>query len=109
MVDSLYRVVFCTCPTIDVATLLANQIVEARLAACVNILPKITSIYTWKNKVETASEILLMIKTTADAYETLESYLVEKHPYECPEIIALPITHGLTGYLQWINKTVSTQ
>lgn len=103
-----YCIVLCTCPDIDIATNLANQLVSSKLAACVNILPKMISVYTWKDNVETASEVLLVIKTLSKAYASLEHYLTEAHPYECPEIIALPIEQGLTGYLQWINNTVTS-
>ena len=103
---SPYCVVLCSCPDNEVATTLAKQIVESKLAACVNVLPAMTSIYTWENKLETATEVLLMIKTSFLAYSALELYITKAHPYECPEIIALPIDQGFEGYLQWINNSV---
>jgi periplasmic divalent cation tolerance protein len=104
--SSPYRVVLCTCPDMETATQLANHIVGAKLAACVNIIPHLTSIYSWNNKIEKTSEILLIIKTTLQFYKALEVYLADAHPYECPEIIALPIEQGLTGYLKWIDDTL---
>lgn len=101
-------VVMCTVPSAKIATELAHQIIESKLAACVNILPGLTSVYSWQNKTETAQEVLLFIKTTTKAYQTLETILVNAHPYECPEIIGVPIKHGLKGYLHWIQNSVLT-
>lgn len=98
--------VLCTCPNSKVAHDLAQQLIESGLAACVNILPEITSVYTWKGKTESGTEILLFIKTTLKAYPKLESLIKTLHPYECPEVIEIPIHHGLTGYLQWIKDSV---
>lgn len=98
--------VLCTCPDKAVGQQLARQLVESRLAACVNVLPELTSIYTWEEKLETATEVLLLIKTTEEVYQKLEIFLAKAHPYDCPEIIAIPIKQGLTGYLKWINETV---
>jgi periplasmic divalent cation tolerance protein len=101
--------VLCTCPNLKVANELAHQVIESGLAACINILPEINSIYTWQGKTESASEILLFIKTTVDAYPKLEMFLKTAHPYECPEVIGIPINHGLTGYLKWIKDSVSAE
>lgn len=96
------RIVFCTCPpTLDVHKL-AHELVEQQLAACVNIIPKITSVYTWKDQIFQEDEILLMIKTTEKAYPRLEVWIRQHHPYEIPEIIALPIIAGFDPYLKWI-------
>jgi len=106
MPNSEYQVVLCTCPNQATAEKLAHLIIDAKLAACVNIIPNLTSIYRWQDKIETSSEQLLIIKTKKSVYTTLESSLIKAHPYECPEIVALSITQGFTGYLQWIDKTV---
>lgn len=87
---------------------LAKRLVAARLAACVNILPGLTSVYEWKGAVERESELLLLAKTTDERYPALESALREAHPYELPEIVCVPIVAGLSGYLQWIEKSVSS-
>lgn len=96
------QIVFCTCPPTLNAQKLARELVEQKLAACVNIIPKITSVYTWKDQIFEENEILLMIKTTQKAYPKLETWIRQQHPYEIPEIIALPIIAGFEPYLQWI-------
>ena len=83
---------------------LARQIVEARAAACVNQLAPCTSTYRWKDNVETATEVPLLIKTTKAAYPGLEKLIREAHPYELPEIIAVPVEAGFPAYLDWINE-----
>jgi len=81
---------------------LARQLVEARAAACVNQLAPCISTYRWKNNIETATEVPLLIKTTQAAYPRLEKLIREVHPYELPEIIAVPLTAGLPAYMDWI-------
>jgi len=81
---------------------LARQLVEARAAACVNQLAPCISTYRWKNNIETATEVPLLIKTTQAAYPRLEKLIREAHPYELPEIIAVPLTAGLPAYMDWI-------
>jgi len=85
---------------------LAQLIVESRLAACVQILPPMTSIYSWNGKLERSSESLLIIKTTRAAYPALEKFIREHHSYKTPEIISLPIELGLTEYLDWLAEFV---
>ncbi|MDE2089843.1 MAG: divalent-cation tolerance protein CutA [Gammaproteobacteria bacterium] len=97
-----YLLVLCTCPR-DAAAALAEALVDRRLAACVNIVPDITSVYRWQGRRETAPESLLLIKTQKRVYPQLEQMLREIHPYELPEIIAVSLTQGLTAYLDWIN------
>lgn len=87
---------------------LAKRLVASRLAACVNILPGLTSVYEWKGKVESESELLLLAKTTRARYPALESALRAAHPYEIPEIICVPIAAGLSGYLEWIENSTSS-
>lgn len=99
-----YLLVFCTCPEGEVATELANRLVLERLAACVNILPGLTSVYSWEGTIETGRETLLLIKTEKAAYPFLEARLRECHPYELPEIVAVRIERGLPEYLQWISQ-----
>lgn len=82
---------------------IARALIEARVAACVNILAPCRSIYSWQGAVETADEVPLLIKTTAQAYPALEKILREWHPYELPEIIAIPIEQGLPAYLHWLT------
>ena len=96
------RLVITNCPDEETANRIALAVVEAKLAACVNILPRVQSIYRWQGVVESAVEVPLLIKTTAAAYPALEAAIRESHPYDVPEIIALPITAGLPAYLNWL-------
>jgi periplasmic divalent cation tolerance protein len=84
------------------ARTLAAALIEARLAACVNILAPCQSVYRWQGRVEEASEVPLLIKTTTDRYAALETAIRAQHPYELPEIVAVSIEHGLPGYLAWV-------
>lgn len=104
-----FELVFCTCPDKDTAKKLARLLVEKNLAACVNILPGITSVYEWEGKIETVSEHLLLIKSIKDNYRTIETTLFKYHPYEVPEIIAVNIERGLPEYLDWINTCLSSK
>lgn len=97
-------VVLCTCPDAATARRLAAGLVEARLAACVNILPEIRSIYRWQGETCDDAETLLVAKTTGHAYGRLESWLLEHHPYEGPEVLALPVQAGAGGYLEWVRN-----
>lgn len=99
-------VVLCTCPDRETALKLAETLVDRELAACVNIVPGLTSVYRWKGQRETAEESLLLIKTRLAAYPELEKAIRALHPYELPEIIAVPIERGLSEYLAWIDGSV---
>ena len=94
-----------TMPDMDSAEQLAKALVDHSLAACVNILPEMQSIYRWQGKQRHGSEHQLIIKTHADCYQAIEDYIKENHPYELPEIISLPIEQGLQGYLDWVTET----
>jgi periplasmic divalent cation tolerance protein len=89
-------------PDADAARALADHLVGERLAACVNILAPCRSVYRWQGTVEDAAEVPLLIKTTAARYAALEAAIRQRHPYELPEIVAVPIAHGLPGYLAWV-------
>ncbi len=97
-------IVFSTFPDEASARKTATRLVEERVAACVSILPGLTSIYRWQEKLEQADETLIMIKTTQEAYSQLESSLKACHPYELPEIIAVGADTGLPGYLHWVAQ-----
>jgi len=86
------------------ATKLAHELVEKRLAACINILSPCRSIYRWKGKTEDAEEFPMLIKTTSTRYAELEAAIRSGHPYELPEIIAVRLTGGLPAYLQWVDS-----
>ncbi len=94
--------VLCTCPSHDLATTLARSLVETRLAACVNLLPQVQSVYRWQGTVESAQEVLLLIKTTRARLQDVQDHIVSRHPGELPEIVAVEIASGLDRYLHWI-------
>lgn len=89
-------------PDAEAARTLADRVVSARLAACVSILAPCRSVYRWQGRIEDAEEVPLLIKTTADRYPALEAAIRSHHPYELPEIIAVPIERGLPAYLSWV-------
>ena len=94
--------VLTNCPDEATANTIALALVEEKFAACVNILPRVQSVYRWQGAVESASEIPLLIKSTVGRYAELEAAIRARHPYDVPEIIALPITQGLPAYLNWV-------
>jgi periplasmic divalent cation tolerance protein len=89
-------------PDSAVAQRIAHSVVERRLAACVNVLPAVRSIYQWQDKVEEADEVTLLIKCSRAGYSGLEAAIKEAHPYDVPEIIAIPVAAGLPAYLDWV-------
>ncbi|XP_074786701.1 protein CutA isoform X2 [Athene noctua] len=97
---------FVTCPNETVAKELARAMVEKQLAACVNILPHVTSIYEWKGKVEEDSEVLLMIKTRSSRIPALAEFVRSAHPYEVAEVVAVPVAQGNPPYLRWVWDSV---
>jgi len=101
-------VVLCTCPDDVVAERIASALVEERLAACVNRIPGIVSTYRWQGAVHSDREILLLIKTTREHFEALRERIVELHPYDVPEVIALTIDGGSAAYLDWIEKSLNS-
>lgn len=94
-------VVMVTAPP-SAAEQLVTRVVEERLAACGNIVPGVTSIYRWQGAVERADEVMIVLKTVPAAVERLTSRVAALHPYDVPEVIALPVTAGLDGYIDWI-------
>jgi periplasmic divalent cation tolerance protein len=102
--ESEYRLVLSTCADGEIAVRIAETLVGEGLAACVNIIPAVRSIYKWQGKVESAAEHQLLLKTTEDRYPRLQARLRELHPYELPEILAVPIVDGLPDYLSWLNQ-----
>ncbi len=100
------RLVLSTVGSQEEARKIAHALVERRLAACVNIVPGVESIYRWQGKIEMAAEYVLLIKTTAAAFPRLRDALAELHSYEVPECIALAVEEGGTNYLEWIGESV---
>lgn len=103
-VNQTVHLCLCTCPNADAAESIADALVGQRLAACVNIVPGLKSVYRWEGKVQRDSELLLLIKTQAAQLDALKSRLNELHPYEVPELIAFPVDDGLPAYLQWVLR-----
>lgn len=100
-------VVLVTCPTRRIATRLAEHVIRQRAAACVNLLPGIHSIFWWEGKIDRTREVLLLLKTTPARVARLTRLVRSLHPYEVPEVIALPVTGGFAPYLRWVKNTVS--
>jgi periplasmic divalent cation tolerance protein len=94
---------YCTCPDVASAQRIAEALVSEQLAACVNRLPEIHSTYRWQGAVTTDSEELLLIKTRAGSFEALRARLLELHPYDVPELIAVPVIYGHDTYLDWVR------
>ena len=95
-------------PDVASAEKLARYLIDERAVACVNQLASCTSTYRWQNKIEAVTEVPLLIKTTRAAYPQLEKLIREAHPYELPEIIAVPVIAGLPAYLDWVNSETLT-
>ena len=100
------RLVVTTAGSADEARRIAEALLDRKLAACVNILPKITSIYRWKGKIEESDEWMLWIKTTQAAFESVRDAIKEFHSYELPECLCLVIEDGSPGYLDWVRESV---
>jgi periplasmic divalent cation tolerance protein len=98
--------VLIACPTGEPADSLARALVEAGLAACVNRFPGVRSTYRWKGVVVTDEEDLLVAKSTREGFAALERFVLSRHPYEVPEIVALPIVAGHAPYLAWLEASV---
>jgi periplasmic divalent cation tolerance protein len=102
--DKDYRLVLCTCPDQETAESIGERLVDDCLAACVSLVPGLVSIYRWQGEVQRDAEVLLLIKTTADRFEDLTTTLRQLHPYDVPEIIAVPVCAGLPDYLNWLSQ-----
>lgn len=102
MADEQVLLVMSNLPDRASARLLARALVDARLAACVNILPGVESVYRWQGAVEQAEEVTLLVKTTRRQYPQVQQAIIAAHPYDLPEVIALPIADGHPAYLHWV-------
>lgn len=98
-----HRLILCTCPDAASAGHIAETLVAEQLAACVNLVPGITSIYRWEGQIQRDAEVMLLMKTTSERVAALTERLRALHPYAIPEIIAVPITEGLPDYLSWVT------
>lgn len=97
------RIVYVTCPDPETGESIAGRLVEERLAACVNVVPGLRSVYRWRGAIEVDAEVLLLIKTTAARFDALRERVRELHPYEVPEIVATTVVQGSDAYLQWVR------
>ncbi|VVC30805.1 Divalent ion tolerance protein, CutA,Nitrogen regulatory protein PII/ATP phosphoribosyltransferase, C- [Cinara cedri] len=104
--SGLHSIVYITAPSIKIAKELAHDIIQKDLAACVNLLPNITSIYKWNGQIQEASESLMMIKTRTSRIEELTNFVKVHHPYEVCEVISTKIENGNIPYLNWISESV---
>ncbi len=102
--DFRHIVVFITCPSKEVSEKIAEILLEKRLAACINIVAKVISHYWWKSEKESSLEVLMIVKTRRELLKKLTKNVIETHPYDVPEIIAVPIVGGSVNYLNWIDK-----
>lgn len=100
------RLVLCTFPDVEKAREIGMKLVEERLAACVNLLPGVESIYRWQGVVESSAEVLAIFKTTADGWAAFAARLKELHPYEVPEIIAVEPDQVTAAYAKWVGESV---
>ncbi len=102
-----FEVIICTVPSKEIGLEIANKLVKDRIAACVNIIPGITSLYEWKNELCIDDELILLIKSRGSLYNKLRIAIEEIHPYEVPEIISLPVRQGNDAYLKWIRDNTA--
>jgi periplasmic divalent cation tolerance protein len=105
--DEPFIIVLITTPSMDTSTTIAHRLVIDRMAACVNIIPGVTSVYRWEGSVCEENELLLICKTTQSHYQRLEATVREMHPYQNPEIIALDVSDGAASYFSWIAENLS--
>lgn len=94
--------VFCTCPNREAASALARELVIQRLAACCNVIEGVSSVYRWESRIQEDPEVLLLAKTSRERFSALQRSIRKHHPYELPEILAVPVDAGLPGYLEWV-------
>lgn len=104
MSQDQYLLVLCTFPNAEEARQIGTLLVDLQVAACVNLVPQIESIYRWEGAIKTEPEVLALIKTTVNNYREVEARIQKLHPYKTPEVIALPIDRGSSAYLGWISE-----
>lgn len=100
-----FLLVYCTCPDRHSAETIARHLVEQRLAACVNLVPGVHSVYRWRGNVEESEELMLVIKARESALTEVEAAVAALHPYELPELLAVPVTGGAEPYLTWLEES----
>lgn len=103
---NLYQIVLVTTPSMEVAQPLARTLLEEHLCACVNLIPQILSLYHWEGEIQQDQEVLMVIKTETAKYAALQQRILELHPYDTPEVVALDIAQGSEKYLAWISGSL---
>ncbi|HHJ52695.1 MAG TPA: divalent-cation tolerance protein CutA [Caldithrix abyssi] len=101
-----YQVVLCTVPDREIGKKIATYLIEQKLAACCNIVPGVFSVYRWKGQMEQDNEEMLIIKSMPKVFPRLEKAIRQLHPYDVPEIIAIPVANGANDYLDWMNQNI---
>ena len=99
------KIILTTCPDLPTAHLLAEGLVEQDLAACVNIIPAIVSLYKWEGKMEQSQETQLIIKSVERNFPLIESFITQNHPYDVPELLEIDVSKGSSSYLQWLETS----
>jgi len=102
-----YILILSTCPDLSGAKRIARLLVESGVSACVNIIPNVASVYRWKGLVECQEECLLIIKSRDECFPAVRDKILEQHPYELPEVIAVPVIDGFDKYLRWIDNALN--
>ncbi len=105
--DGKFFIVLVTAPDLKTARKLSKTILQKRLAACANLIPKIETHYWWKNRIESSSEVLMVLKTTGASLAKLEKFVIAEHPYDTSEFVVLSFTRGNKKYLDWLAKNCS--
>ena len=100
-----FRIVLVTAPDLKSARALAKAALKAKLIACANLIPKVESHYRWCGKIESGSEVLMILKTTSKCLPALEKFILAKHPYDTPEFLVLPVNMGTKPYLDWLEES----
>ncbi len=98
--------VYITCPDFACAKNLANQLLKEKLIACANVFEKIHSMYVWKEELINSTESVIIAKTNSKLYDKLQRFVINLHPYECPCVVAMPISHGSEDFLTWVNSSI---
>lgn len=103
------QLVFCNCPDLETAKKIARALIEEHLAACINCVPGLLSVYRWQDQIEEQAEVLLLIKTSQTRFQALKARILALHPYELPEIVAVDVSAGHPPYLDWVNSETYAQ
>ena len=100
-----FLIVLVTTPDLKTARILAKSLLENKLAACANLVPKIESHYWWQDKIESSAEVLMILKTRRTKIAALEALILDRHPYDTPEIVTVSLNSGTSKYLQWLSAS----